>query len=191
MHGLINRAIQCFIEDTYGSSAWIEIAARSSLPDGEFEALRLYDPALTDTLIATATKHLDKDRASLLEDLGTYLVSHPNRASLRRLLRFGGQNFDDFLHSIDDLPDWARLAVPDLTLPGLELHSLGQGEYRIEIEENFRGAIHVALGLLRGMADDYGVLAVLSLSSDHPGVAVQVHEHQFSAGRDFHLAASL
>ncbi len=191
MHGLINRAIQCFIQDTYGGPAWAGIAALTSLPEGGFNALRLYDPALTETLIDTATRHLEKDRAGLLEDLGTYLVSHPNRASLRRLLRFGGQDFDDFLHSIDDLPDWARLAVPDLTFPGLELRSLGEGEYRIEIEENFRGAIHVALGMLRGMADDYGVLAVLTLAPDRPGIAVQVHEHQFSTGRDFNLAVSL
>ncbi len=64
----------------------------------------------------------------LLEDLGTYLVSHPNVQGLRRLLRFGGAGFIDFLHSLDELHDRARLAVPDLDLPQLELRDHGSAD---------------------------------------------------------------
>ena len=120
MHGLINRAIQCFIRDTYGMKTWSAIAKDAKLGFDNFEALKVYEPHETDRVLTVAAEKLDNPREMLLEDIGTYLVTHPNVDAVRRLLRFGGANFVDFLHSLDELPERARLAVPDLELPGLE-----------------------------------------------------------------------
>ena len=39
MHGLINRAIERFIRDTYGRDVWALIVARAGLGFSEFEAM--------------------------------------------------------------------------------------------------------------------------------------------------------
>lgn len=31
MHGLINRSIQCFVQDTYGAELWADVAADAGL----------------------------------------------------------------------------------------------------------------------------------------------------------------
>lgn len=194
MHGLINRAIQCFLRDTYGQSTWDAVAQEAELPPAGFEAMFLYDDETTKRMVDAAVAILGKPKEALLEDLGTYLVSHPNVESLRRLLRFGGESFHEFLHSVDDLPRRARLAVPDLELPSLEVLDHPSGQFEIVCRWDKAGFGHVLVGVLRTMADDYGALVML----DHEGgvgfeerVAVQVLQNEFTTGRPFELSAGV
>lgn len=192
MHGLINRAIQSFIIDTYGASRWDGIAHRAELEMAGFEAMLSYDPALAPRILSAAEDVLDKPREALLEDLGTYLVSHHNTEALRRLMRFGGDSFLDFLHSLDDLPERARLAVADLDLPELELAERGSGRFRLSCRGGPAGVGHVFVGLLRAMADDYGALAYLELalaSDEEDIIDITLYESSFAEGRRFDLGA--
>lgn len=192
MHGLINRSIQCFLRDTYGEALWLDVVATADLPFAEFEAMLVYEDALTDRVLEAAAEKLKKTRAMVLEDIGTYLVSHPNNEGLRRLLRFAGLSYEDFLHSLDDLPDRTRLAVSDLDLPELELRQHSASRFSITCNAGFPGFGHVLVGILRAMADDYGALVIL----DHMGerqrietVEVTLVETAFAEGRAFELGA--
>ena len=193
MHGLINRAVECFLRDTYGEARWRRIAAAANLESPGFEAMLAYDDSVTEDVLGAATADLGKCRDDLLEDLGTYLVSHPNVEAVRRLLRFGGLNFPDFLHSLEDLPERARLAVPDLILPALELLELAKGRYELHCHCEAPGFGVVLAGLLRAMADDYG--ALVSLDHDRRGeveiLTVDLHEVAFAEGRNFSLSVAL
>ncbi len=191
MHGLINRSIQCFIRDTYGHGSWDEIVALSDTGILNFEAMVMYDDAVTDGIVSSACEVLGKTRDTLMEDLGTYLASHPDRIALRRLLRFGGQTFDDFLHTLDDLPDWARLAVPDLVLPELELRETEPGGFDLICRGASAGMCQVIVGGLRAMADDYGALVLLdagAFGSATERITIKVLDQGFSEGRRFDLA---
>lgn len=199
MHGLINRSIQCFLRDTYGSAVWAEVVRKAGLGFDSFEPMLIYDAALTDAVIIAAVQVLCRPRETILEDLGTYLVSHPNTESLRRLLRFGGGNFVDFLHSLDDLPDRGHLALPDLDLPKLRLDTLGDGVFSLHASVMISGIGHVIVGLLRTMADDYGALVLLDHAGSGPAddaasghaaemISIQLLDQSYSAGRHFDLA---
>lgn len=190
MHGLINRSIQGFLRDTYGAATWAEVAHQARLGFEGFEPMLSYDPALTDAVLAAAADVLQRPRETVLEDLGTYLVSHPNCEGVRRLLRFGGESFDDFIHSLEDLPERARLALPDLHLPGLDLVEHGIGRYRLHITAPLAGAGHVMVGLLRAMADDYGALVLMEPREARAGaeaIDIQLLDQRHSRGRAFDL----
>lgn len=191
MHGLVNRSIQLFLQETYGQTAWESIAHRADAPVDGFEAMLIYDDALTDRLLKTASQYLDKPATILMEDLGTFLVAHPKMERLRRLLRFGGADFLDFLHSLDDLPGRARLAVPDLEMPELELRQYDQGLYCLTSRGLLRDSGHLMLGVLSAMADDYGSLVLLG----HDGgdgaadmIRIELLDTAHSEGRSFSLA---
>lgn len=194
MHGLFNRAIQCFLRDTYGQPLWLAVVRRAQLGFEGFETMLTYDPALTEAVLTAAAVELKRPRETVLEDLGTYLVSHPNVDALRRLLRFGGASFVDFLHSLEDLPDRARLALPELDLPALEFSDLGEGRFALRCKGHVRGVGHVVVGLLRAMADDYGALVLLDHGGSDAGgevVLIDLLDHSHASGRRFHLAAGL
>lgn len=193
MHGLVNTAIQSFCRDAYGGATWDRVMRASGTGLAEFEAMLTYDDAVTDEVLRAMADVLGKPREDILEDLGTYLVSHPNVESLRRLLRFGGVSFQEFLYSLDDLPDRARLAVPDLDLPALELRDHSATDYTLSVTSQLAGAGHVFVGILRAMADDYGALAFL----EHAGrraasetISVRLVEQSYAEGRQFDLAAA-
>ncbi|MDV7144237.1 heme NO-binding domain-containing protein [Tropicimonas sp. TH_r6] len=191
MHGLVNRSIQCFLRDTYGESLWLEIASRIGISENGFESMLIYDDSLTMELLDASTRRLDKPVDMLLEDVGTYLVSHPNTESIRRLLRFGGETFFEFLHSLDDLPDRARLAMPDLSLPNLELIDIGEGQYELQVSGAQAEYAFVLVGILRAMADDFGALVFLDQAlSDfgHMSIRISLLDSAFSEGRSFSLA---
>ncbi len=192
MHGLINRSIQCFVTDTYGHQNWAAVAARADVGEDGFEAMLTYDTAVTDAVLEAATQLLQKPRDMLLEDLGTYLASHPNVEALRRLLRFGGATFQEFLHSLDELHDRALLAVPDLTMPQLELRDHGVTDFTLIVRHDYPGFGHVVVGMLRAMADDYGALALLEhkgRADDVETIAIELLVSGFSEGRHFELGA--
>jgi hypothetical protein len=195
MHGLVNRAIQCFVRDTYGAETWEALARRGDLPLAGFEAMFIYDDAITDRMLDAAVAVLGRPLDTVLEDLGTYLVSHPNVDALRRLLRFGGETFDEFVESLDELPRRAALALPELELPVLEVvpDDAHGTTSRISCRWPRAGFGHVLVGMLRTLADDYGALVLL----DHEGwdgdaewIRITVMSGSFSTGRPFRLAGN-
>lgn len=192
MHGLINRSFQNYMSDSYGRAAWFDVAARAGVIPPEFEAMLTYDDALTPAVLDAMAQVLQRGRAEVLEDIGTYLVSHPHTEALRRLLRFGGVNFEDFLHSLDDLPDRARMAVAELHLPAIALHDDSEGRYRLICDSPLAGFGHLMMGVLRVMADDYGALALLELEEGEGGretVHIQLVAADYADGRAFDLGA--
>lgn len=196
MHGLINRAIQVFLSVSYGENAWNRIVEAADLAEdldeGNFETMRLYDDTLTMRIIESATLVLERQRASLLEDLGTFIVCNKEHDAIRRLLRFGGVSFTDFLYSLDDLQGRSRLAVDDLDLPELSIDEFEPGRFNLTCRGGVDGFGDVLVGLLRSLADDYGALAVLEREASPAGSAVEiikidVHDPAYHAGRQFDL----
>lgn len=191
MHGMMNRALQCFLTDTYGRGHWDKIAQCVGIDRGGFEALLSYGANRTHQVLDAAVRQLGKPRDMLLEDLGTYLVSHPHMQVIRRLLRFGGPTYLEFLRSLDELPERARLAVPDLRLPMLELHEHDAAGFTLSVVHETEGFGHVMVGILRAMADDYGALVLLVHRGRRDAadiLSIELADDAFAAGRTFHLA---
>lgn len=187
MHGLVNRAIQAFLCGTYGPELWHEVAADIGIGPEGFETMQSYPDALTADMLAAAERHLRKRRAAILEDLGIYLVSIE---PVRRLLRFGGADFPEFLLSLEELEGRAHLAVPDLRLPAIAVDMAGPQSFDLRVTGQ-DGFGHVLTGMLRAMADDYGALALIDLVPGAAGVdrlTVHLVDPGHAAGRVFHLA---
>ena len=192
MHGLVNRAIEGFVRDSYGAGCWQAVVDRAGLEVDTFEPMLGYDDRLTEDMLTAVSDEMGKPREEVLEDIGTYLVSHPNLEALRRLLRFGGVGFVDFLHSLDDLPDRARLAVEDLDLPRMELVDHDASTFTLTCRSAHRGFGHVMIGVLRAPADDYGALVLLDHAETDDGaeaITVTLVETAYSEGRSFDLGA--
>lgn len=192
MHGLINRTIQIYVTATHGRDAWESVTRVAGMDFTEFEGMMRYSEKYTPRILDAMSSVLDRPRADLMEDLGTFLVSYAEFERVRRLLRFGGMDFVEFLHSLDDLDERVRLAVPDLNLPKLELHALADGAFTLHCAASEPGYGHAMIGLLRAMADDYGALALLEHAGLRDGkevVSIRLVESDFAEGRSFELGA--
>jgi hypothetical protein len=195
MLGIVNRALEFFVRDTYGPDVWADIVAGAELGLESFEAMLSYRDETWDDVLAAAVGQLGKGREAVLEDLGHYLAAHPRNEVVRRLLRFGGCTFDEFLTSLEELPDRVRLVLPELGLPDLTVHPGSGKSFWIRCGPGRSGFCHLLSGMIRAMADDYGALVMIEMIEVAPNGAarlmVTLHESSYSAGRTFDLSARI
>lgn len=191
MHGLINRTIQGFVCDTYGHEVWGDIAGAAGLSFTAFEPMLVYPGEMTDRLLAAAERRLGRPLNTILEDLGTYLISNSRDGEARRLLRFSGQTFLDFLLSLGDLPDRVRLAVPELMFPEIQVDHRKWDRVVLNCGPGLAGFNHVLGGVVRAMADDYGALVTIESADGGNLVEVTLHGRAISGGQEFRLSQAL
>lgn len=165
MHGLINRGLQCYIRDIHGVEVWEETCERAKLPFYSFESMLVYDDATTEDMLRGICDLIDRPRDEILEDFGTYVVSEAALTAVRRLLKFGGDTYQEFLYSLNFVYDRAKLAIPDLDVPIIEVTKQPLNQFTIRAQFFKRGYGAVLLGLLRALADDYG--ALVSVAREH------------------------
>ncbi|MBK6467929.1 MAG: heme NO-binding domain-containing protein [Rhodobacter sp.] len=194
MYGLLLRSIQAYLRATFGAAVWGRVLrAAGQSPDG-FEPMLPYDADAFQRVLAACSAELDRPVETMLEDVGTFLVADPGNQGLRRLLRFGGATFADFLHSLEELPDRARLALPDLELPQIGLTESAPGLFQLSCGCSFPALFPVALGVLRAMADDYGALVLIDpvpaalANACGNGLSVQLLETAHGSGNRFDLS---
>lgn len=187
MHGLLCRSVQVFLRHTYGRDLWNAVASEAGLePDG-FEPFRHYDDATIFAVLAAAGRRLGKSCDQIVEDVGAHLVGIE---SFRRLLRFGGASYEEFLHSIDELPERVRMVVPDLELPEIEVRMMGPDRFEVVCAAPHHCFCILLSGVLRAMADDYGSLALIEFRQGPAGparVSVELLDARFTCGKDFDL----
>jgi GNAT superfamily N-acetyltransferase len=158
VHGMINRGLQCYIRDIHGVDVWEETCEQAKLPYYNFESMLTYDDATTEDLLSSFGSLVGRQRDEILEDFGVYIVSEDALSTVRRLLKFGGTNYVEFLKSLDFVYDRAKLAVPDLDIPMMELVAHGPCRFTLYARFQKRGYGVALLGLLRALADDYNAL---------------------------------
>lgn len=190
MHGMVNRALQGFLIATYGDEIWAEVRGQAGLPFASFEAMLEYPDVMTLECFRAACHVLHKHPNALLEDVGTWLVTDTHLEPLRRLMRFSGASFLDFLYSLEEMGDRGRLAVPDLDMPQITLTRLDPSTFHIRARWSLPGIAPILMGCLRAMADDYGALALLRLDGVDGAdecLHVQLLDTAYSQGRSFDL----
>jgi hypothetical protein len=177
------------MRDTYGVLAWTDVINLAGLQHDGFEPMLQYEDAVTHGVLEAMAQVLSRPLQAVLEDLGTYLVTHANTQAIRRLLRFGGDTFADFLLSLDDLPERARLAVPDLQFPALELEERGTGDFRLWVRGEHPEFVWMLCGALRALADDYGALVLMDGFENPEGGFIDLHlaALSFAEGNAFSL----
>jgi Haem-NO-binding len=191
MDALLLRSLQSYVRDTFGLQAWQAICRRAALTNETFEPMLRYAPGMADRVADNAADVLGRPVETVWEDMGTYLVTNPGHEGVRRLLRFGGVSFTDFLHSLEEMPGRARLALPGLDLPEVTLVELGPDHFELQCRSRLRGALRVLAGMLTAMADDYGTLCLIDTEdgSDPPGrITLRVLDTYHNVARRFDLA---
>ena len=187
MDALLLRSLQSYVLDTFGIARWREICLAAGQPAMKFEPMLRYDPGLADHVGEIAASVLGRPSEAVWEDVGTHLVANPDRAGLRRLLRFGGLHFVDFLYSLEELPGRARLALADIELPELLLEQVGPDRFELRCRSTLKAPHRVLKGVVTTMADDYGALCLIE-AHDTECTMITVLDSRHSRARDFNLA---
>lgn len=187
MHGMVNRSIEYFLRSTYGDVVWQEIARIAGIDLAGFNGMLHYPTRVTVALLRSSAQVLGKSGFEILEDTGAWLV---RLEAMRRLLRFSGGEFLEFVFALEELPGRARLVLPDLDIPPLIITQPEPELFLISGPGWQAGLPWIISGALRGMADDYGVLALIEPSQKGVEMRVMMQEYAQSRPFDFALPTS-
>ncbi len=187
MDALLLRSLQSYVLDTFGTARWQDICLAAGQASMKFEPMLRYDPGLADHVGEIAARLLGRPVEAVWEDVGTHLVTNPDREGVRRLLRFGGLHFIDFLHSLEELPGRARLALPHIDPPEVSLEQVGSDRFELRCHSGLKAPHRVLAGLVTAMADDYGALCVIE-AGDDGCTRIRVLDSRHSRARAFDLA---
>ncbi len=187
MDALLLRSLQSYVIDTFGGARWQKVCLGADLGVMSFEPMLRYEPGTADRIAEVAADVLGRPFDAIWEDVGIHLVTNPEREGIRRLLRFGGVTFADFLYSLEEMPGRARLAMPDLELPEVTLIDLGEDRFELRCQSHLRATQRVLVGLLTAMADDYGALCLIEAQADYR-TSISILDRRHAAARRFDLA---
>jgi Haem-NO-binding len=187
MDALMLRFLQGYVRDTFGPGVWQDVCRHAELTVETFEPMLRYDPGMADKVAAHAAAVLGRSVDAIWEDMGTHLVTSPGHEGVRRLLRFGGIGFADFLHSLEEMPGRARLAMPDLDLPEVTLNERAPDLFDLHCTSYLHGTLRVLSGLLTAMADDYGTLCLIE-NGGEDRISIRILDSSHSEARPFDLA---
>lgn len=197
MHGIICKAVEFFVLTRHGEEAWQRVIETAGLGFDRFETVQIYEARTLERTIGAAAIVLKTTPVGLMEDIGTWICTHPPLEPIRRLFRFCGPTFEEMLYGLEEVPERSRLAMPDLDLPELNLIELGDGRFEVVARWAHPGTGAVLLGVLRAMADDYGALAFLEpVQFEQEGdiwvekIMVSVLDESFAAPREFRLGGA-
>ncbi len=192
MHGLVHKGLECFITHSFGQALWLSLCA-SAGQYREVDTLAIIDDKVTTALLFGAAKELDRPKKEILEDFGIFLMTSEHTPGLRRLMRFGGIDYPEFLSSLDDLLGRIKLTVPTLEAPSIEVHETSVDSYSIHVGPQMKGFAFVLMGVLIALADDYGVLAKINhveRNDEGDTLSVQIFDFGFDVGRGFSLVGA-
>lgn len=182
MQGLIHYSVETFIRQRRGEAAWAETAIRAGLDSRGFHAFRHYPPQMLDALISAGCAVFGLDQAEFLDDLGQWLAG---TEEVRRILRFSGASYADFVFALEHLHLRGEMVLPSLDLPRITVTQKAGGRFDLDIADRAEWAA-VICGVARAMADDYGVLAFVEIKRGR--IRIDVPDTRFGPGRDFSLA---
>ncbi|WBU57519.1 heme NO-binding domain-containing protein [Paracoccus sediminicola] len=182
MHGFVIRGIESFLRARHGDAVWQTVCAASGLDRRGAQMMRSYQPDIALRMIQSASVTLRMDRDELLEDIGGWI---PRFDSIRHVMRFSGSSFDDFVLSLDDLHDRGRVVLPGLHLPRIDTRVVGPKSYHLSLTTEEADWYPVLAGFLRGMADDYGVLAIVEREAGW--LDVRIADDAFAEASHFSL----
>jgi len=188
MHGLVCCAIQGFLQETYGARLWRDVRSGAGLAFESFEPMLRYKSEMAERLLASACARLDKPVAALLEDVGTWIVTHSSDGAVRRLLRFGGADFREFLLSLDELPGRIQMTIPDIDVPQFHLNELDGARVELVLSWNEVNLSAFILGAIRAISDDYGALVLMEardVGALETIIQIELLDNSFAQARDF------
>jgi len=189
---MVHKGIGVFVTNSFGAADWDALCQELGIDVDPASATQLNDFIATQILF-TMAERTGRPKREVMEDYGMFLMTSDITSGIRRLMRFGGADFIEYIDSLEDLPGRIRLAIDDFILPSLTVIEETPMKYKIKVETKLGAFTFVLIGMFRAMADDYGTLCDISHHSrDDAGdiISIEIFDLGFDKGRDFSLVGA-
>ena len=165
MYGMINKAVEALIKETWGEATWLEICKDAEVDPLGFLTMEQYDDAITYRLVGSASKISGLPAEDILRVFGEFFIPFTEREGYGLLLKAAGSNLAEFLSNMDNMHSRINSTFTEATPPSFRVEKLGEGHLRLHYYSHRQGLAPLVEGLLTGLGKLFSTHVTTTLES--------------------------
>ncbi|CAN7590451.1 heme NO-binding domain-containing protein [Acidovorax sp. LjRoot118] len=152
MYGLVNQALEDFVVQGFGNSAWERIRQGAGIDHDMFIAMDGYPDDTTFKLVGAASEVLGLEAAQVLEAFGKHWVLYTAESGYGEMLAMFGSDLRAFLNNLDNLHSHVGMSFPALRPPSFTVEEIeGSAGLLLHYRSERVGLAPMVVGLLKGL----------------------------------------
>ena len=152
MYGLINKAIQCYVEETYGVDKWEHLKQTASCDVDFFISMDSYDDSISYNLIKAVPEVLGVSPVHFLENIGEFWVSYVGNGDYKEIFKMAGSDFVFFIQNINNMHSRIMAIIPNLVPPIFICKNITKNSMVVDYFSKREGLAPMVVGLFKGLA---------------------------------------
>ena len=155
MYGIVNKAIEELITETYGDHHWESIKLRSRIDIDFFVSNEPYPDEVTYNLVGAISEELQKPVNEILMEIGKWWVLRTGKEKYGSLMEAGGNSLKEFFFNLPAFHSRIMLIYPGLTPPEFRITDVQETSVNIHYYSKRSGLQEFVRGLLLGLGELY------------------------------------
>lgn len=155
MYGIVNRAVQELVVESYGEEKWEIILNKSNVNVDYFISTEPYEDDVTFRLAMAASEEIGISLEDTLMALGEWWILKTASKNYPGLMSSGGENLKDFLLNLPNFHNRVMLMYPKLAPPEFKTSNITSNSIDLHYFSNRQGLQGFVKGLLLGIGKFY------------------------------------
>lgn len=157
MYGLVNKAIEDFVQSNHGLSTWQKILDKAGVRGESFVSMQSYPDEITYNIVGAASEILGVGADKILEGFGEHWVLVTATEGYGNLLDMFGNNIREFLGNLDSLHSRIGMSFPDLKPPSFQCRDIDAHSLELDYYSDRAGLTPFVVGLLKGLGKRFNI----------------------------------
>ena len=157
MYGIVNKAIQDLVTETFGEDKWEAVKEKSAVDVDFFLSNEPYDDSITYELVGAASEVLGIPAGDVLQAFGEWWVLKTGKEKYGGLMEAGGNNLKEFLVNLPLFHNRIMLMYPKLTPPEFKVSDIEENSIHVHYHSEREGLQEFVRGLMSGLGKMYEV----------------------------------
>ena len=157
MYGIVNKAIQDLVTETFGEDKWEAVKEKSAVDVDFFLSNEPYDDSITYKLVGAAAEVLNIPAGEVLQAFGEWWVLKTGKEKYGGLMEAGGNNLKEFLVNLPLFHNRIMLMYPKLTPPEFKVSDVEENSIHVHYHSEREGLQEFVRGLMSGLGKMYEV----------------------------------
>ena len=141
MYGIINKALEELVTETFGERVWENIKTKSNIDIDYFISNQSYNNQITYDIAIAISNETKTPLNETLILFGEWWILKTAKEKYGSLLSFGGKNIKEFLEHLPDFHTRVMLLYPNLTPPEFKIIN---SKENVDLKE--RGTFYINIG---------------------------------------------
>ena len=155
MYGLINKAIQNYVETNHGVEVWNTIKGKAGINLDNFSTMKAYPDELTYGIVQSSCEVLNLEGGDFLEKIGYYWMSYTAVEGYGDLLNAGGNSLPEFLNNLNLMHFRLGTVMPDMVMPTFTTKIIDENTLELHYKSHRAGLAPMVVGIIKALGDRF------------------------------------